>query len=225
MHQPESPLIAAVGLSKRYNRGREEVRALENVSFKIGRGEFVGIVGPSGSGKTTLLNLLGCMDEPTAGTLRFNGREVQGFTEAERTEFRRTQIGFIFQHFGLIPTLSVAENITLPLLFSRREPGVQVEELLERVKLTHRRDHRPAELSGGEMQRVAIARALIHRPALLLADEPTGNLDSVTGESLIALLRELHAGGLTVVIVTHNPSVAAIAQHRISLRDGRLVEP
>jgi len=226
-NEPESlpPLIVASGLTKLYRRGREVVRALEAVSFEIKRGEFSAIIGPSGSGKTTLLNLLGCMDEPTSGTLSIGGRELRQFTEAARTEFRRTQIGFIFQHFGLMPTLSVVENITLPLLFSgRRTASRDIEELLERVQLKHRRDHRPSELSGGEMQRVAIARALIHQPSLLLADEPTGNLDSATGDSLIALLRELHAGGLTIIIVTHNASVAAVAQRRIRLQDGRIVE-
>lgn len=219
-----SPLIQAEGLSKVYPRGREQVRALEGVSFEIQRGELVAVVGPSGSGKTTLLNLLGCMDVPTSGTLRFRGRELQEFTERERTAFRRQEIGFVFQHFGLLPKLSVVENITLPLVFSRREPAHDVDELLERVGLTSRRHHRPSELSGGEMQRVAIARALVHGPALLLADEPTGNLDSATGESLIALLRELHSGGLTILIVTHNPSIAAMAQRCITLRDGRLAK-
>jgi putative ABC transport system ATP-binding protein len=219
-----SPLIAASGLTRLYQRGRETVRALEDVSFEIERGEFVAIIGPSGSGKTTLLNLLGCMDEPTSGTLRISGREVQRFTEAERTEFRRAQIGFVFQHFGLLPTLSVVENITLPLLFSGKPAARDIEKLLERVNLKHRRDHRPAELSGGEMQRVAIARALIHQPVLLLADEPTGNLDSDTGDSIIALLRELYADGLTIIIVTHNASVAAAAHRTILLRDGRVAE-
>jgi len=222
VNEPASPLIAARGLSKRYRRGREEVRALEDVSFEIYAGQFVAIVGPSGSGKTTLLNLLGCMDEPSSGTLRINGREVQQFTEAERTGFRRAQIGFIFQHFGLIPTLSVRENITLPFIFSRGTPGPEVDEILERMQLKHRRDHRPAELSGGEMQRVAIARALVHRPSLLLADEPTGNLDSATGENLMTLIEELHAGGLTIIIVTHNAAIAARAQRCITLRDGNL---
>jgi ABC-type lipoprotein export system ATPase subunit len=224
MTDSASPLIAASDLCKSYVRGRQPVPALIDVSFAINPGEFVAIVGPSGSGKTTLLNLLGCMDVPSAGTLRIGGREVQGFTEAERTTFRREKIGFIFQHFGLLPTLSVVENITLPLLFSGRAPGPEVESLIERVNLRHRREHHPNELSGGEMQRVAIARALVHRPSLLLADEPTGNLDTATGESLIGLLTELHAAGLTIVLVTHNPSVAAVAQRSLTLRDGRLVK-
>ena len=220
---PSSPLIAARGLGKLYRRGREEVHALENVSFEIPRGQFVAIIGTSGSGKTTLLNLLGCMDEPTSGTLQVAGREVQKFTEGERTEFRRAQIGFIFQHFGLLPTLSVAENIALPLLFSRRAPAFELDELLERVNLNHRRNHRPAELSGGEMQRVAIARALVQRPSLLLADEPTGNLDSTTGESIFDLFEKLNSEGLTVIIVTHNQHLAERARRQIRLSDGKIV--
>lgn len=222
MTESTSPLIVARGLSKSYARGRQQVPALINVDFEIQQGEFVSIVGPSGSGKTTLLNLLGCMDEPTAGTLRIRGREVQNLTESERTAFRREQIGFIFQHFGLLPTLTVAENIALPLLFSNRRPGPEVDALIERVNLKHRREHHPSELSGGEMQRVAIARALVHRPSILLADEPTGNLDTATGDSLIALLKELHTAGLTVVVVTHNPSVASVADRAITLLDGKV---
>ena len=218
-----TPLVTATALSKIYPRGREHVRALDAVSFEIVESEFVAVVGPSGSGKTTLLNLLGCMDTPSSGTLRIGGHEVQHFTETERTRFRRDQIGFVFQHFGLLPTLSVAENVALPLLFSRRPAGRAIDGLLERVGLGHRARHRPNELSGGEMQRVAIARALIHQPSLLLADEPTGNLDSSTGESIIALFQELHAGGLTIIVITHNVRLAAVAQRRLCLRDGRIV--
>jgi putative ABC transport system ATP-binding protein len=218
-----TPLVTATALSKVYPRGREQVRALDEVSFEIFPSEFVAVVGPSGSGKTTLLNLLGCMDTPSSGALRINGHEVQHFTETERTRFRRHQIGFVFQHFGLLPTLSVAENVALPLLFSRRPSGRAINDLLERVGLGHRARHRPNELSGGEMQRVAIARALIREPSLLLADEPTGNLDSSTGESIIALFQDLHANGLTIIVVTHNARLAAVAQRRLCLRDGRLV--
>src|SRR5204862_8032834 len=190
--------------------------------FEVHRGEFIAIVGPSGAGKTTLLNLLGCMDAPTSGALRLLGRPVEALTERERTRFRRDQIGFVFQHFGLLPTLTVAENIALPAAFARRRADSRVEELLERVGLTHRRTHRPSELSGGEMQRVAIARALINSPQLLLADQPTGNLDSATGESVTALFQELRAGGLTIVVVTHHPALAAAAQRQLRLQDGRL---
>jgi len=215
-------LIAARNLSKSYWRGAEEIRALDAVTFEVRRGEFVAAVGPSGAGKTTLLNLLGCMDAPTGGTLEIGGQEVQDFTEAERTRFRRQVVGFVFQHFGLVPTLTVAENVALPLLFSRRRPGDRVAALLERVGLRHRAKHRPHELSGGEMQRVAIARALVNEPELLLADEPTGNLDSGTGESIIGLFHELHAQGLTILVVTHNPRLSLAAERRLELRDGAL---
>jgi putative ABC transport system ATP-binding protein len=200
------------------------VRALDGVTFAIRRGEFVAVVGPSGAGKTTLLNLIGCMDRPSSGTLRIAGHAVERLSERMLTRFRREQIGFVFQHFGLLPTLTVAENIALPTLFARRRARQRVEALIEKVGLTHRRDHRPHELSGGEMQRVAVARALINEPQILLADEPTGNLDSATGATLVALLQQLHAEGLTIVVVTHNATLAAAAERQLELRDGKLVE-
>ena len=217
------PVLSAAGLTKSYQRGRETVRALDAVSFEILRGEFVAITGPSGAGKTTLLNLIGCMDSPTSGTLRIGRREVHNLRERERTMLRREEIGFVFQHFGLMPTLSVAENVALPSLFARRNGSERIDELLERVGLAHRRTHRPHELSGGEMQRVAIARALVNQPQLLLADEPTGNLDSATGDSIIALFQQLNRDGLTIVVVTHNATMAAAAGRRIALADGRIV--
>ena len=218
-----NPLIEARELTKVYARGNEQVRALDSVSFQIAKSEFVAIVGPSGSGKTTLLNLLGCMDAPSSGSLRFGEAEVSGFDEAARTKFRRDKIGFVFQQFSLLPTLTVAENVALPALFARRSAQTRVDQLLERVGLTHRRNHRPDELSGGEMQRAAIARALINSPEILLADEPTGNLDSVTGQSILELFRELNATGLTIITVTHNQVMAQAAKRQISLQDGRLV--
>ncbi|MHB8522147.1 MAG: ABC transporter ATP-binding protein [Limisphaerales bacterium] len=218
-----TPVVTAVALTKSYPRGREMVRALDHASFEIQRGEFVAVVGPSGAGKTTLLNLIGCMDAPTSGTLRIAGREVQHLSERERTRLRREQVGFVFQHFGLIPTLTVAENVALPGLFARRQVRARVDELLEIVGLGSRRDHRPHELSGGEMQRVAIARALVNEPEMLLADEPTGNLDSATGDSIIALFRQLHANGLTIVAVTHNAALTAAVERQLALRDGRIV--
>lgn len=218
------PTVCAERLGKLYSRGREQVVALADVSFQIEPGEFVSIVGPSGSGKTTLLNLIGCMDAPSSGSLRIEGSEVGAMSEAERTRLRRDRLGFVFQHFGLVPTLTVAENVGLPALFSRRRVGDRVDSLLERVGLSGRRDHRPHQLSGGEMQRVAIARALVNQPILLLADEPTGNLDSDTGETILELFRELNASGLTVVVVTHNPVLARVARRILTLRDGRLVE-
>jgi len=221
-----APVVSAIELSKTYIRGREEVRALSGVSFEIGRGEFVAVTGPSGAGKTTLLNIIGCMDAPTSGTLRIGGTEVQDLTERERTRWRGQRIGFVFQNFSLIPTLTVAENAALPALFARKavsnEHRQRVDELLEVVGLVHRRNHRPSELSGGEMQRAAIARALINEPELLLADEPTGNLDTATGDSIIVLFKELHRKGLTVLVVTHNWAMATAADRQLRLIDGRV---
>jgi putative ABC transport system ATP-binding protein len=222
MSEP-TPVITAHPLSKIYQRGREEVRALDGVSFEMARGEFAAITGPSGSGKTTLLNLVGCMDAPTSGILQFAGREVQQLNERERTRLRREQIGFVFQHFGLMPTLTVAENVALPAFFARRNGSARVDELLERVGLVHRRAHRPHELSGGEIQRVAIARALVNSTKLILADEPTGNLDTATGDSIIALFQQLSREGLTIVVVTHHLAMAQSARRQIAQRDGRIV--
>jgi putative ABC transport system ATP-binding protein len=216
-------LLSAVHLTKIYPRGREEVRALEQVSFDIAGGDFVAIVGPSGAGKTTLLNLIGCMDAPTSGTLRIDGREVQELSECDRTRFRRDRIGFVFQHFSLIPTLTVGENVALPALFAGRDGRKRATDLLDKVGLSHRVHHRPSELSGGEMQRAAIARALINQPAILLADEPTGNLDSATGEHIVNLFRQLNDDGLTLVVVTHNQALASVARRLIEIRDGRLI--
>lgn len=216
------PAVSVRKLTKIYPRGSEEVRALDNVSFDIQTGEFVAVVGPSGSGKSTLLNLLGCMDAPSSGELLIDGREVQGFCEAERTRFRRERIGFVFQQFGLMPTMTVAENVGLPLLFMGRRDNAAIDKVLRQLNLEHRRSHLPNELSGGEMQRTAIARALIHQPAVILADEPTGNLDTASGEAIISLLQDLHRTGHTIVVVTHNPQLASAAQRQLRLQDGRL---
>jgi putative ABC transport system ATP-binding protein len=223
--QPNRPIVSANGLTKIYERGREQVRALDGVTFSIQRGEFVAVVGPSGCGKSTLLNIVGCMDAPTSGSLELADRSVQELNESARTQLRRKEIGFVFQHFGLIPTLTVAENVSLPTLFARRRADKKVNELLEKVALTHRRDHLPKELSGGEMQRVAIARALVNDPKLLLADEPTGNLDTKTGETIIALFETLNREGLTIVVVTHNPAFAEAAHRQLQLVDGRIKVP
>jgi putative ABC transport system ATP-binding protein len=217
-------ILQAEGLTKIYQRGREEVRALYSASFTITRGEFVAIVGPSGAGKTTLLNLIGCMDVPTAGSLLIAGQELSGLSDAKLTRLRREQIGFVFQHFGLMPTLTVGENVALPALFARRKVRQRVDELLDKVGLSARRHHRPHQLSGGEMQRVAIARALINSPQLLLADEPTGNLDSQTGETILQLFQQLQNDGLTIVVVTHNDALSNAAGRRLTLRDGRLID-
>jgi putative ABC transport system ATP-binding protein len=219
----DGQVISASELTKTYPRGREQVRALDDVTFSVGRGEFVAVTGPSGAGKTTLLNLIGCMDAPTSGTLRFVEKPLQDLTERERTRLRREQVGFVFQHFGLLPTLTVAENFALPAFFAGKRAGERLNELLAKVNLAHRRNHRPHELSGGEMQRVAIARALINQPQLLLADEPTGNLDSATGETVIALFKQLNREGLTIIVVTHNEALGRATDRRLELRDGRLV--
>lgn len=215
-------VVSAEHLTKLYVRGSQTVRALDDVSFEIGAGEFVAVVGPSGSGKSTLLNLLGCMDSPTSGTLRIAGQDLTAASEPIKVEFRRKQVGFVFQHFGLIPTLSVEENIRLPHVFSRAAEHGSIKDLLDKLALLPRRHHRPSELSGGEMQRVAIGRALYHKPKLLLADEPTGNLDTATADSILALLKQLNSSGLTIIVVTHNTHLAASAKRQIHLVDGRV---
>lgn len=219
----DSILVSAQGLTKVYNRGTEEVRALDGVTFDLQRGEFTAVVGVSGAGKTTLLHLLGCMDTPTSGELLIDGQSTRGLSDSALTRMRREQVGFVFQHFGLLPTLTVMENLTLPTLFSKKEAKAYANELLEQVGLTHRRNHLPNQLSGGEMQRVAIARALINRPQVLLADEPTGNLDSANGEAILQLFHQLHRDGLTIIVVTHNPILANATQRQLVLHDGRLV--
>lgn len=218
-----APAISAIGLTKVYLRGREQVRALDDASFEVQPGEFVAVVGPSGAGKSTLLNLAGCMDSPTSGVLRLFGKAVEGLAEQERTRLRRDTVGFVFQHFGLLPTLTVAENVALPAFFAHRRAADRVDELLEKVGMSHRRHHRPSELSGGEMQRTAIARALINAPKLLLADEPTGNLDIATGEAIVGLFQQLNREGLTIVVVTHNPLLARAAGRALELADGRVI--
>ena len=218
-----SGIIVAKNLCKVYRRGREEISALKNVNFQVDEGEFVSIIGPSGSGKTALLNLLGCLDTPTSGILRLNGTETSGMRESELVRLRRQNIGFVFQQFYLIPTLTARENIELPLLFSRKTDNKKrIDEVLQMVGLGDRGDHLPGQLSGGEMQRVAIGRALINDPKIILADEPTGNLDSVTSQRIFELFRELNRKGLTLVVVTHNLELARLAHKMYILRDGRI---
>lgn len=219
-------LIEVEDARKVYRRGAEEVRALDGVSFQIEKGEFVAVTGPSGAGKSTLLQLLGAMDRPTSGHIRIAGRDLSTLSENDLTRLRREEIGFVFQHFGLLPVLTVEENISLPRTLARGREGTRTADLLDRVGLTHRRNHRPSELSGGEMQRVAIARALVNRPQLLLADEPTGNLDSATSAAILELLTTLNREeGITLIVVTHNDVLAAAAHRRLALKDGRLAEP
>jgi putative ABC transport system ATP-binding protein len=218
-------LIDLAHVSKAYPRGGATVLALDDVSLRVEEGEFVAVMGPSGSGKTTLLSILGCLDRPTRGEYRLAGTPVDSLSDVEVSRLRNRTIGFVFQAFHLIPQLTVLENVETPLAYGElREDEWRPRALrcLERVGLGHRADHRPAELSGGEAQRAAIARALVMRPRLLLADEPTGNLDSATGDEIAGLLADLHASGVTVVLVTHNPGLAGRSQRVVRLRDGRL---
>jgi len=216
-------LIVTSKLGKNYRRGSETVHALEDASLTIKAGELLALVGPSGSGKTTFMNLLGCLDTPSSGSYLLNGQEIAGRKESELVKIRQQNIGFVFQQFFLLPTLTVQENVELPLLFNPSGKS-RANELLELVGLTHRRHHLPKELSGGEMQRVAVARALINRPKILLADEPTGNLDSKNSEKVMALFNDLHKQGLTIVLVTHNMEIAKHSQRVVRLADGRIIE-
>jgi ABC-type lipoprotein export system ATPase subunit len=230
MNSTEMIALETTGLTRTYRRGSEEIHALDGVSLQIRKGEFVSFVGSSGSGKTTLVNLLGCLDNPTSGTLTLGGRSIFGtgkpLGERELTRVRREVFGYIFQNFYLIPTLTVRENVALPLAFYRK-PGTdgEVDRLLAMLGMDHRTNHLPGQISGGEMQRVAIARALVNRPEILLADEPTGNLDTKRSEEIGAVLQELNrTAGLTIVMVTHNPNLARLSGKSIEMRDGRAFE-
>jgi putative ABC transport system ATP-binding protein len=219
-------VVRTVGLARRYKMGDTFVDALQGVDLEIGRGEFVALVGPSGSGKSTVLNLIGGLDRPTAGEIWIDGTELSARDEKALTRHRRQHVGFVFQSFNLLPRLTAEENVALPLMFggvAEKERRARARELLERVGLAERLTHRPTQLSGGEQQRVAIARALVGQPALLLADEPTGNLDTTTGVEIMRLLKELNREhGLTLLVVTHDPEVAAFADRVVHLRDGQV---
>jgi putative ABC transport system ATP-binding protein len=220
-------MIHMKGIRKVYSTGRVEVAALKGVDLDVGGNEYVAVVGPSGSGKSTLMNILGCLDTPTSGEYVLSGESVAGLDRNRLAEIRNKHIGFVFQNFNLLPYATALENVELPLLFAGLGTGerrARAAAMLEKVQLADRMDHRPTELSGGQMQRVAIARALVNRPAMVLADEPTGNLDSASGRAIVDLFSELHASGQTIVMITHDANVATIASRVVQIRDGEIVE-
>jgi len=225
-----APMIAIESLTKVYQMGSSEVRALDGVDLAVGEGEFVSIMGPSGSGKSTLMNVLGCLDRPTSGSYRLRGHEVGTLDDDALSSIRNREIGFVFQSFNLLPRLTALQNVALPLTYAHGAGGApgdgtaRAEQALAEVGLADRMHHRPSELSGGQRQRVAIARALVNQPALVLADEPTGNLDSRTAAEILDLLAELNTRGRTLMLVTHDPEVAARARRVIHVRDGRIVD-
>jgi putative ABC transport system ATP-binding protein len=218
-------LIETQDLWKTYVMGSEEIHALRGVSIQIDRGEYVAIMGPSGSGKSTLMNLIGCLDTPTKGSYLLNGKQVSQMNDDELARIRNEEIGFVFQTFNLLPRATALHNVELPLIYGGVASGDRQKralEALEKVELTDRKLHRPNELSGGQRQRVAIARALVNNPSIVLADEPTGNLDSKTGDEIMSLFGRLHASGNTIVLVTHEPDIAAHAHRSIHIRDGNV---
>ena len=219
------PLIETRDLWKTYVMGQEEIHALRGVSIEIERGEYVAIMGPSGSGKSTLMNLIGCLDTPTKGSYLLNGKEVGSMNDDELARIRNEEIGFVFQTFNLLPRATALHNVELPLVYAGVPGKVRQERAkaaLEKVELTARAAHRPNELSGGQRQRVAIARALVNEPSILLADEPTGNLDSKTGNEIMGVFDRLHAAGNTIILVTHEADIAAYAHRAIHIRDGQI---
>ena len=219
-------MIQLVGVRRTYMVGGRPVHALKDINIQIESGDYVSIMGPSGSGKSTLLHILGCLDRPTAGSYRLAGEETGQLNETQLSRLRRNQIGFVFQFFHLVPRLTAAANVELPMMFAGVPPDERrqrVERALEKVGLTARADHRPDQLSGGEQQRVAIARAVVMDPALLLADEPTGNLDSASGGEIIHLMEQMNESGLTLLVVTHDPRMGERARRRIQLSDGNVI--
>jgi putative ABC transport system ATP-binding protein len=218
-------LIETVDLWKTYVMGSEEIHALQGVSIQIERGEYVAIMGPSGSGKSTLMNLIGCLDTPSKGSYLLNGKQVGQMNDNELARIRNEEIGFVFQTFNLLPRATALRNVELPLVYAgvtAKDREKRAKEALDKVELTSRIMHRPNELSGGQRQRVAIARALVNNPSILLADEPTGNLDSKTGQEIMALFERLHKAGNTIILVTHEADVAAFAYRTIQIRDGKV---
>jgi putative ABC transport system ATP-binding protein len=220
-------MISMRAIRKVYTMGRVEVEALRGIDLDVAGNEYVAVVGPSGSGKSTLMNILGCLDQPSSGEYVLSGEAVAGLDRNRLAEIRNKHVGFVFQNFNLLPYASALENVELPLLFAGvpdRDRRTRAAAMLERVGLADRLEHKPTELSGGQMQRVAIARALVNRPALVLADEPTGNLDSASGRAIVELFDELHAAGQTIVIITHDQGVAKLASRVVQIRDGQIVE-
>ncbi len=222
-----APMIELEDVTRVYPLGENPLVALKGVSIEVQTGEYVAVMGPSGSGKSTMLNILGCLDRPTSGSYRLDGREVGSLDSEELSKVRRHELGFVFQSFHLVARLTAAENVALPMVLAgvaEEERRARVAESLESVGLSQRTNHKPTELSGGECQRVAIARATVMKPRVLLADEPTGNLDSANGEQVLQLLARMNADGLTLVVVTHDPNVGRRSDHVLVLRDGDLVQ-
>jgi len=218
-------LVELRNVSKIYRLGEEVIRALDDISLDIEQGEFISIIGPSGSGKSTLMHILGCLDSPTQGTINLDGVMIQAASPRQLAAIRNRKIGFVFQFFNLLPKLNVLQNVELPMIYSGipgKERRQRAMAALEAVSLANRAKHRPSQLSGGQQQRAAIARALVNSPRIVFADEPTGNLDSHTGEAILQLFRELSADGRTMVLVTHDPEIAAVTPRRIEIRDGKV---
>jgi len=218
-------LVELRDIRKVYHLGGEEIRALDGVSLDIEQGEFCSIIGPSGSGKSTLMHILGCLDSPSSGTLKLDGMEIQNATARQLASIRNQKIGFVFQFFNLLPKLNVLQNVELPMVYSGlngRQRRERAMEALRQVGIDNRSKHRPSQLSGGQQQRVAIARALVNNPRIIFADEPTGNLDSHTGELILEMFRGFHREGRTIILVTHDPEIAALTPRKIEIRDGKI---
>src|SRR4051794_4433444 len=220
-------LVELRNVSKIYHLGGEEIRALDDVSLDIEAGEFISIIGPSGSGKSTLMHILGCLDKPSRGTMKLDGIAIENASAGQLAHVRNQKIGFVFQFFNLLPKLNVLQNVELPMIYSgvsAKERKERAMAALESVDMANRAKHRPSQLSGGQQQRAAIARALVNNPRLVFADEPTGNLDSHTGEAILKLFRKLSTEGRTIVLVTHDPEIAAVTPRRIEIRDGKIAQ-
>ena len=220
-------LVELRNVSKIYHLGGEEIRALDDLSLDIEEGEFISIIGPSGSGKSTLMHILGCLDSPTSGTIRLDGTMIHAASPRELARIRNQKIGFVFQFFNLLPKLSVLQNVELPMIYSglrARERRERALDALKMVEMDNRARHRPMQLSGGQQQRAAIARALVNKPKIVFADEPTGNLDSHTGELILDLFRRLSKEGRTIALVTHDPEIASVTPRRIEIRDGKIAK-